>query len=190
MNKTYYCNRSEKELTIEEVLIQYDPLIIKFSKLYNIEGYDTEDIAQELRLHIFRFIDKYDKDKSSLISYLHWIIKSRLANLITTVNYKKRKGGKIYNLNEIASHQKKSADITWLDRIEDRDDTFDKRINHIYIKQILNNIDKELHRNIIIDYYFNNITQSDIGIKYNISQARVYQIINYIINKFKENTNI
>ncbi len=61
---------------------QWTPLINKFSISYNFPGYDTEDVAQELRIVLHRVNQLYDPDKGTkFITYLYNAFNARVRKL-------------------------------------------------------------------------------------------------------------
>jgi len=60
-------------------LIEYD-LVTKCAKHY-IRGFDSEDLAQELRMHLWRKLDKYDPSKASFRTWANMVMRNRLKDI-------------------------------------------------------------------------------------------------------------
>jgi RNA polymerase sigma factor (sigma-70 family) len=55
--------------------------IIQVSRNYWVEGFDSEDIAQELRLHLWRKIKNYDPTKGTIETWGRKVLVNRVRDL-------------------------------------------------------------------------------------------------------------
>lgn len=65
----------------EKALLQYDNLIHSIQKKYTIHGYTYEELHQELLTHLWCKLNKYDKDKSALSTFISMIVNNKLKNM-------------------------------------------------------------------------------------------------------------
>ncbi len=71
----------EDKKIIEEYLEALEPVIIFYSKRYKIWGLDWEDIAQELRIHLWFKLKHYDITKSSIKTWATKVIHNKIIDL-------------------------------------------------------------------------------------------------------------
>ena len=60
-------------------LIEHD-LVTKCAK-HSIRGFDSEDLAQELRLHLWRKLDRYDPTKAGFRTWANRVMNNRLKDM-------------------------------------------------------------------------------------------------------------
>lgn len=58
-----------------------EDLVLMMSNQYRINGLDVNDVAQELRLHIWRKLDKYDPNKASFKTWARRVMRNKLTDL-------------------------------------------------------------------------------------------------------------
>jgi RNA polymerase sigma factor (sigma-70 family) len=64
-----------------EAILQLDEDICYLSEHWNIPGMEADDIAQELRLFLWKKLDGYDPARSSIRTYADRIMKNKLRNM-------------------------------------------------------------------------------------------------------------
>ena len=69
-------------------LKEFDPIIIAEAHLHDIPGMDWQDIAQEIRIHLWNKFDLFDVKKSSFKTWANRVMKNRIKNLIRDANTK------------------------------------------------------------------------------------------------------
>lgn len=70
---------------------QWRPLIYKFSMKYTIPGYDVEDIAQELRMILFKADRLFDPNRGTkFITYLYASFNDKIIKLYRDVQGRKK----------------------------------------------------------------------------------------------------
>ena len=81
-------------------LTQFEPTIIKLAKSYNIPPLEWQDIAQELRIHLWLKRDKYDGKKP----YKNWAYigcRNKIRDLAKYYQRQKRDSRKEVSLEEL-----------------------------------------------------------------------------------------
>ena len=71
-------------------LTQFEPTIIKLAKTYRIEPLEWQDIAQELRLHLWLKRDKFDPKKASYENWAYITCKNKIKDLARYYKREKR----------------------------------------------------------------------------------------------------
>ncbi len=66
---------------IETYLEALEPTTIFYSKKYRIWGLDWEDVAQEIRIHLWRKLKLYDVTRSSVKTWATKVIKNKIIDL-------------------------------------------------------------------------------------------------------------
>lgn len=88
------------------------------------------------------------------------------------------------SLNIMCENGTDNKSVELIDIIKDETDNFDKFVNSEFIKDSLNSLNK-LERELIIDRFYNKLTQKQISKKLNISQMTVSRLEKKIIQKLK-----
>lgn len=60
---------------------QFEPTIIKLAKTYNIPPLEWQDIAQELRLHLWLKREQYNPQKSAYQTWATRVCKNKIKDL-------------------------------------------------------------------------------------------------------------
>ena len=81
----YGKRQSESSIGVRLLQKAEKNIVIK-SHLYKIEGLTADDIAQELRIKIWNVRNKYKPNKSSMSTFVNFVVSNCLKNL-----YRKRK---------------------------------------------------------------------------------------------------
>ena len=77
----------------ELYLIACEPSIHYWCRRYYIPGYDYEDLLQEMRMQIWRKLDRYDPEKATIITWAKPVIVNKLIELLRKQTLKKRWNG-------------------------------------------------------------------------------------------------
>ena len=78
-----------------------------------------------------------------------------------------------------------SENLTMIDRIEGEDDSNEKLINNLALKELILKLDSRDRKIIILRYFFDK-TQTEIAKQLNISQVQVSRLENKILENLKE----
>lgn len=62
-------------------LVVIDPVICAKAAKYQIKGYDPDDLAQELRIHLLRKVVQYDPNKAGFKTWANKVLNNRLRDL-------------------------------------------------------------------------------------------------------------
>lgn len=72
-----------KNMSIEDVLKQVHPLILKYAN-WKVPGFDFDDLYSELSVVVWNCYESYDRKKGSFINLLIWSFRNKLSNLRKT----------------------------------------------------------------------------------------------------------
>lgn len=61
------------------------------ARRYHIKGYEFEDLCQELRMHLWRKISKYDPRISGIRTWANAVMRNRLKDLLKAQDYSNNK---------------------------------------------------------------------------------------------------
>jgi len=86
VSNTHTINALSKEKSFDEVVKQYEKLISKLTRKFNVPNYTKDDIKQEIMTTLWNVYNTYDGQRSSLTHYIFKSINYRMAYLI---NYNK-----------------------------------------------------------------------------------------------------
>lgn len=93
-------------------------------------------------------------------------------------------GGEVESLYK-PIHQHEGNEIQLVDKLEEKDRKEDKILDHMLLKQLLENLDKE-ERQLIYLRYFADETQTQVGKKLGISQVQVSRMEKRIIENMRK----
>jgi len=79
----------------------FEKTIIKLAKSYKIVPLEWQDIAQELRIHLWVNRSKYDKSKGSYKNWAYISCRNKLRDLAKYYQAQKRDYRKIVSLDEL-----------------------------------------------------------------------------------------
>lgn len=82
MSNTYTTNALSKEKSFDEIVKQYEKLISKLTKKFDIPNHTKDDIKQEILTVMWRAYNTYTEEKSSFTHYIIRSINYRMADLI------------------------------------------------------------------------------------------------------------
>jgi RNA polymerase sigma factor (sigma-70 family) len=111
------------------MLENFDQTIVKLAKTYNIPPLEWQDIAQELRLHLWENRNKYDKSKGSYEDWAYIVCRNKIRDLARQYN------NEPISLDEI---QEKGFDIGYNSQTEDRiaeEEQTNERLSELTPKQ-------------------------------------------------------
>ena len=84
----------------DQLIIQWEPKVQKMASSASIVGMDRDDLAQELRLVIFKAAKKFDPDKNiSFHTYLHTSMVNTIRTLITKAQSRLRRQPQIISFS-------------------------------------------------------------------------------------------
>lgn len=157
----------------EEIVTQLYDLVRKFcwsKKCY------SEDLVQELLLHIWEKIDMFDYNKSKFTTWMFKVCNNKYLMILREEGAQKRKANKnIISLNTIMDEE---HNIELMDLIIDNNDG-ELSYQH-YISSIIYDELSELSKK-----YFSGARQSDLAKEFNISQPQVSRIVKKEIKQLK-----
>lgn len=190
-----------EELSEEEMIKRYTPLVKgKSYYWYNyycklsyehVAKLDIEDFEQIGYIAIIKSYRDYDMDFDTLY-YTHLLnkIDNAMKRLIRDTLKLRREGYSLLDKktssidDSFSLKDNGSKEITLAETISYDEDEFENIDNKLYLNYLLEDLtDRE--RDLVNDYYFNNLTQIQISKKYNITQVQVSRILKKAINKAK-----
>jgi len=166
----------------EQLYLDNQNLVYKFATDYKL--LNDEDMMQNLRMAMFRAIKNYDSSKGTALStYVYTALYHEYKYSFRDKNLKFD-----YASNIISDGNGNQSDI--FDFISDSNSIdIEYEIDKQEILSIINKYLEESeieYKALFYDYYFNNIKQSDLAKKYNLSQGQVSRKIKYIIKCLQE----
>ncbi len=81
-------------------LEQFESTIIKLAKTYHIPPLEWEDIAQELRIHLWLKRDKFDSQKREYKNWAYIVCRNKIRDLARYYQRKKRDSRKDIRLED------------------------------------------------------------------------------------------
>ncbi|WP_243447595.1 sigma-70 family RNA polymerase sigma factor [Clostridium tetani] len=167
--------------SLEMILDEFTPTIIKFSSCIYLSSYNMEDLIQEGYLYLFNIINKYDPKKSKFKTYANVALKNNY-------NYLIRQNVKYHA--ELSYNKPINSDKDELNYfLKDNFNVEDIFIKSKYKKVLyasLKALDKK-ESNIIIHYYFKKLSLKEFAIKNNISYHNCIKLKNTALHNLKEN---
>jgi len=89
-----------------EELKKFDKTIIKLAKTYTIKPLDWEDIAQELRVHLWKNREKYDPNRAEFKNWAYILCRNKIRDLARYYKAKKRDSSKDLSLEMLEEEGK------------------------------------------------------------------------------------
>lgn len=166
-NKSIYLNTEKNKIA----KINY-PLVKKFVRnkkdiIDNLSEQDKDDLLSEINYRYCFSIHSFDKEKGFALSTYVWH-SMEMATSDFIKNKSKNDNQDVFNLHFL---NKKSS----------------KRVESERLFDLIDNIDLvDIEKCVIKEYFNNNITLEDIGIKVNLSKERVRQIKEGALKKIKK----
>ncbi|NFI08849.1 sigma-70 family RNA polymerase sigma factor [Clostridium botulinum] len=190
MKKDIKINKNNIEkLSFEEVLKKYSNLITKYA--YKWIKYGFEDIKQIAHLAVWKAFNTYDISKNiNFSTYANKIISTEILLHIRD-NYQKG-----WEMDSVSSsldniiYNDGEKEQRFIDNIEDIT-AEDELVNKSHINLILNKLPQS-DKNLIVDYYLRDKSQTEIAIEREVSQTQICRKIKSILAylKLREGTEI
>ncbi|KGI36903.1 sigma-70 family RNA polymerase sigma factor [Clostridium tetani] len=162
--------------SLEIILKEFTPTIIKLSSCVYLSSYNMEDLIQEGYLYLFNIIKKYNPKKSKFKTYANISLKNNY-------NYLIRQNVKYHA--ELSYNKEINLDKDEMNYF--LKDNFN--IEDIFIKKALYKSLKSLDKkefNILIHYYFKDRSLKDFSIKNNMSYYNCIKLKNTALYNLKE----
>lgn len=168
------------KLDINKVLVDYDSMLYQLANKTTINGYETDDIMQELRLVAVDCVNKYDESVGQFSTYLY---KSCLH--------------RIYRLRNVNKHNELSLDNeipggdgeTFLDTLESQELNPEQQMLADEKEETIQHILQQLPPDdytIINGLFYENLTQSEVAEMLGRSQSYVAKQQTRIFSKLRK----
>lgn len=167
------------EAAFEEITIRYIKLIFSLASKYNIDGYDTEDLAQEGLLAFLIACKSYDeKGGASFKNFAVKCAKNRFSDLS-----KKSK-------NKSNVPDKNLVDIDTIDNAEDELNVEDYVLEREYLNTMLRHLDNLLSADErkVFNLYAHGYSYNEIAEQINSTSKNVDNILQKIKRKLRNNS--
>ncbi|WP_236893441.1 sigma-70 family RNA polymerase sigma factor [Clostridium botulinum] len=181
-------NNIEK-LSFEEVLKKYSNLITKYA--YKWIKYGFEDIKQIAHLAVWKAFNTYDISKNiNFSTYANKIISTEILLHIRDNYQKGWEMDSVSNSLDNIIYNDGEKEQRFIDNIEDIT-AEDELVNKSHINLILNKLPQS-DKNLIVDYYLRDKSQTEIAIEREVSQTQICRKIKSILAylKLREGTEI
>lgn len=172
-----------KEMTCEEICIQFKPLVFKSAKRW-ISKYDYEEMKQVAFIGLIKAYDSYDIEKDILFTtYAPLIINGALARVHRD---NKSKFNAVYSLNGRLGDGKEK-DFEYLDLIEDENNYEDIAIDNVESERLRLAISKleSKNRKVVELLVLKEMRQVDVAEILKTSQAQVSRIYKKALKELK-----
>ncbi|ACA57441.1 sigma-70 family RNA polymerase sigma factor [Clostridium botulinum] len=190
MKKDIKVNKNNIEkLSFEEVLKKYSNLITKYA--YKWIKYGFEDIKQIAHLAVWKAFNTYDISKNiNFSTYANKIISTEILLHIRDNYQKGWEMDSVSNSLDNIIYNDGEKEQRFIDNIEDTN-AEDELVNKSHINLILNKLPQS-DKNLIIDYYLRDKSQTEIAIEREVSQTQICRKIKSILAylKLREGTEI
>lgn len=187
-------NDFEKVMWDEKIICNYIELIISKCKKINSNRDSDElyDLVSICIIEIIEKMDKFDKTKSSLDTYIDRIIDWKLKVELKCNSYNYISNKKKEKLNQLKNDVDSDECKSILNEIESVKNGIDIRYNKYSnddsINELVNYLSDTLTKNelfILKEYVIENNTFKNIGIKLNTSKQYIHKKYNQIKNKLR-----
>ncbi|MGO4937978.1 sigma-70 family RNA polymerase sigma factor, partial [Fundicoccus sp. Sow4_H7] len=162
----------------EELFLCYKPLFLKYSTLFYIPFFDTDDFLQEGRITLLKVIDSYDPDKTPyLSSFIQKVYRNQVINLLReSYSLDKENNLNIVGFSgyhTLSKNNDTSADIDGLNIIENKYflmpyKLFEIREKSSYYLENLSTLERT-----ILYLFLENYSNEDISLMTNIRMDQV-----------------
>ncbi|AJE13216.1 sigma-70 family RNA polymerase sigma factor [Clostridium botulinum] len=190
MKKNIKINKNNIEkLSFEEVLKKYSNLITKYA--YKWIKYGFEDIKQIAHLAVWKAFNTYDISKNiNFSTYANKIISTEILLHIRDNYQKGWEMDSVSNSLDNIIYNDGEKEQRFIDNIEDIT-AEDELVNKSHINLILNKLPQS-DKNLIVDYYLRDKSQTEIAIEREVSQTQICRKIKSILAylKLREGTEI
>lgn len=133
--------------------------------------YEKEDIEQMIYIQLWKYIGRYDKNKSSLKSYIIMIMTSTFSHCLYFSNAEKRQVKLACSLNKERINSEGEV-YTLEDKLIDKSVDMDDKLNDYFYKRILNETYKKIYQLVKEGH-----TYREIGEQYHVTHQRIGQIV-------------
>lgn len=184
--KLFLINENDyRELSINELIDMYSPLVKKSANSYKVNSFEFDDLFQEANISVCKAYASYDiKANVSIGKYLTVCIKNALNNYVMSSKNKVLVNSSYsldynYNNNE-------NRDCSLYNLIgEDKCENIDMFINQTYVNELLLSLSNR-ERFVLENVFLYNNTQQYIATKLNITQAHVSRLKTKGLQKLKQ----
>jgi len=162
----------------DELIEKWEPKIYKMLQNAYIEGWEKEDVVQELRLTVIRAAKKYNPNKNaSFHTYLH----TAMVNTLRTLHTKSTKKVQTVSMdrNNSSGHAD-NDDFTLKDLLPSEDN----HIDEIRLDHFLNSLGLEKSEKEFLTMKYKNYTMERI--QDNLTDTSIYKVKKSLRNKYKE----
>lgn len=188
MRKLIKCkNNIDKEMTIEEVLEEFDGIAVKPCGKW-MHTYELEDLRQIARMSIMKAYNTYDiKNSFPFVPFATRIINNDLISHHTENTRQKRGNGEI-TFTSIYAMVDDADDLRVLDTLEDKNVKIEEEVlSYMSESNILNAFQKfsSKEKEMIDLYFIKNLNYAEIGRVCGLTREAIRYRINKIRKKLK-----
>lgn len=169
---------------------QYEKLIHSIAHKYYIKGYEHEDLVSEGAIRFFHVLNKWNPDLDFKFStYLGLSLHNHYKGMLRQQDTEKRGcGTTIISLDTPVSCY---GDNLYIKDVLNDDSSLTAfeplpSAESLLLKYCSSSVKKARDKEILFDYFMEELKQNEISGKYNISQAQISRIIKKHSNKMKE----
>jgi RNA polymerase sigma factor (sigma-70 family) len=156
---------------------KYESMINKVIQQFgNLNSDMKEDIKQELRMYIFQNQVSFENEALEVNPYLFIVLKRKVINLLKHSKYRKYQ-----SLNEITNAGDEYIDLISSSEITGEEISIDESMILEYINKHLKKKDKD----ILLAYFYQNMTYKMIGQKYGVSADTIRRKIQKILEEIR-----
>lgn len=161
----------------KKIMEQYESVINKVIQQFgNLSSDMKEDIKQELRMYIFQNQANFEKEALEVSAYLFIVLKRKVINLLKHSKYRKYQ-----SLNKITDAGDEYIDLISSYDINQDEDSIDESMILEYINKHFKKKDKD----ILLAYFYQNMTYKMIGQKYGVSAETIRRKIQKILEEIR-----
>lgn len=156
---------------------KYESMINKVIQQFgNLNSNMKEDIKQELRMYIFQNQVNFENEALEVNPYLFIVLKRKVINLLKHSKYRKYQ-----SLNEITNTGDEYIDLISSSEIIREEISIDESMIFEYINKHLKKKDKD----VLLAYFYQNMTYKMIGQKYGVSADTIRRKIQKILEEIR-----
>ena len=170
-------NRLKIDLSVEEILEQYKPLVMSIARRYYLVGAELDDLIQEGMIGLYKAINSYESDKNASFStFANLCITRQIQSAIKNGNRLKNSFFKeIMNEDDVALQLLLSPQPNPEDKVILEEEYF-------LIKKEINEKLSQLEKN-ILNIYLTGKSYEEIAFKLGVTKKSVDNALNRIRNK-------
>ncbi|MBN3490238.1 sigma-70 family RNA polymerase sigma factor [Acholeplasma equirhinis] len=156
---------------------QYESMINKVIQQFGSLSQDMkEDIKQELRMYIFQNQVDFEYEALEVNPFMFIALKRKFINLLKHSKYRKYQ-----SLNEVTDAGDEYIDLISSSEMTEEDVLIDKSMILDYVNKHLKKKDKD----ILLAYFYQNMTYKAIGKKYGVSADTMRRRIQKILDEIR-----